>query len=143
MERAEVLRSIREDLLEYIQKRVTVEYDSHRQRPVSFLYDGRTHRINHVLDRFRMVETQAVNAFMVSTESGQVYCLVFQPGDVNQCRPVFWGSWVLSFRILEDGELMAFYRADRKMAALTAEGNQCLRQASLKLGPLEKEESHV
>jgi len=31
----------------------------------------------------------------------------------------------------------------RKTAALTAEGNQCLRQATLTLGPLEQEESHV
>ncbi len=114
MDRAEALRSIGENLIEYIQKRVTVDYDNHLQRPVSFLFDGRTHRINRILDRFRMAETQAVNAFMVSTENGQVYCLVFQPGDVNQCRPVILGSWVLSFRILEDGELMALYRADRK-----------------------------
>jgi len=114
MKRDEVLRSIQEDLLEYIQKKVTVEYDNHRQRPVSFLYDGRTHRIDQALDRFRMVETQPVNAFLVCTDGGQVYCLVFQPHDVDGCPPIQAGFWVLSFRVLEDGELMALYRADRK-----------------------------
>ncbi|MFP4037594.1 MAG: FmdE family protein, partial [Desulfobacteraceae bacterium] len=110
MKREEVLRSIHEDYLEYIQKKVPVEYDNHRQRPVSFVYDGRTHQIDHALDRFRMVETQPVNTFLVRTDGGQVYCLVFQFHDVNGSRPIRAGCWVLSFRVLEDGELMAFKR---------------------------------
>jgi formylmethanofuran dehydrogenase subunit E len=38
MDRAEALRSIRYDLLEYIQKRVSVDFDNVMQMPVCFTF---------------------------------------------------------------------------------------------------------
>ncbi|MGD8387723.1 MAG: formylmethanofuran dehydrogenase subunit E family protein [Desulfobacteraceae bacterium] len=120
MNREEALRSIHEDLLEYIQKKVKVDYDNQKQRPASFLYHGKTHLIDEILGRFRLLESRSVNAFLVRVVGGDVYCLVFQPWDVNQRRVICKGFWVLSFRVLGDEEIMAFYREDRKLAVAEA-----------------------
>jgi formylmethanofuran dehydrogenase subunit E len=120
MNRDEALRSIQEDLLEYIQKKVKVDYDNLRQKPTSFLYHGKTHRIDETLGRFRMLESRSVDAFLVRVVGGDVYCLVFQPWDVNQRGAICKGFWVLSLRVLEDEEIMAFYREDRQMAVADA-----------------------
>ena len=115
MDRAEALRSIRYDMLEYIQKRVKVDFDNARQVPVSFTFGGKKHVVEEVLGRFRMQKETPTNAFLVNESGGKIYFLYFQFCDVSQRRPIHAGFWVLSFRILSDGELMAFYRGDRKM----------------------------
>lgn len=126
------MRSIQEDLLEYIQKKVKVDYDNQRQKPVTFLYNGKTHRSEEVLGRFRMLESRPVPAFLVRVVSGDVYCLVFQAYDVNQRGPFFGGFWVLSLRVLRDNEIMALYREDRKLAvAETLFGAESLRNGGV------------
>jgi formylmethanofuran dehydrogenase subunit E len=115
MDRAEALRSIRYDQLQYIQKKVRVDFDNARQMPVSFTFDGKKHVVEEVLGRFRMQKELPVNAFLVNESGGEIYFLYFEFCDVNQRRSIQAGFWVLSFRILGDRELMVFYQKDRKM----------------------------
>ena len=119
MDRAEALRSIQDDLLEYIQKKVKVDFDNARQVPVSFTYKGKTHSIRDVLGRFRTFQSHPAHAFLVRSKGdADVYFLMFQTCDDHPApslHPVRAGFWVLSFRVLGDRELMAFYREDRKM----------------------------
>ena len=115
MNRAEALRSIEYDLLEYIQKKVAVDYDNAKQAPVSFCHGGKAHVVAEVLGRFKMKELPPENAFLVCTEEREVYFLYFQSGDICPHKDIHEGCWILSFRIYSDNELMAFYRHDRKM----------------------------
>lgn len=115
MNRSEALRSIRFDLLEYIQKRVRVDFDNVMQLPVCFIFEGKKYVVHEVLGRFRTQAERHINAFLVNVDSDEVYFLYFQFCHMDQRRPFHSGFWVLSFRILSDRELMAFYREDRKM----------------------------
>ncbi|MGM0665126.1 MAG: hypothetical protein ACQET7_13215 [Thermodesulfobacteriota bacterium] len=65
MNKEAALRSIHEDLLEYIQGKVKVDYDNLRQEPTSFRYNGKTHWIDETLGRFRILESRSVDAFLV------------------------------------------------------------------------------
>ncbi len=115
MERAKALRSIRYDLLEYIQKRVSVDFDNVMQMPVCFTFRGKKHIVHEILGRFRTQAKRHINAFLINVDGGDIYFLYFQWRNMNQIGPFNGGFWVLSFRVLNDGELMAFYREDRKM----------------------------
>ncbi len=115
MDRAEALRSIRYDLLEYIQKRVSVDFDNVMQIPVCFNFRGKKHIVHNVLGRFRSQAKRHINAFLINVDGDEVYFLYFQWCNMNQIGPFNGGFWVLSFRVLSDRELMAFYREDRKM----------------------------
>ena len=113
MDRAEALRSIRYDLLEYIQKRVSVDFDND-ELPVEFTRKRKGHNINEILGLFRTRSNWPINAFIVETDDEEVYFLYFHFLDsIPKSSNI--GRWVLSFRVLSDGELMAFYREDRKM----------------------------
>ncbi|MBW1967066.1 MAG: formylmethanofuran dehydrogenase subunit E family protein [Deltaproteobacteria bacterium] len=99
MNAAEALRSIRYDLMEYIQKKVRVK----------------KHIVHETLGRFRTQAKGHINGFLVKADNDEVYFLYFQRCDRNQRSPFNRGFWVLSFRILGDRELMALYREERKM----------------------------
>lgn len=115
MDKAEALRSVRYDLVEYIQKKILVDFDNFRQAPVSFSFAGKAHSIGKVLGRFRTRKEHPLNAFLVHIEGGEIYFLYFHFCGLIQQRSIHEGYWVLCFRILGDHELMAFYREDRKM----------------------------
>jgi len=115
MNRSEALRSIRYDLLEYIQKKVRVDFDNMMQIPVCFTFGGKRYVVHEVLGRFRTQAKRHTNAFLINVDGDEVYFLYFQWCKRNQGSPFNRGFWVLSFRILSDKELMAFYREDRKM----------------------------
>lgn len=115
MNRAEALRSIRYDLLEPIQKRVRVDFDNTRQMPACFAFQGKKYVVEEVLDRFKTQVNRHVNAYLVNVVGGATYFLYFMFCDEDQPSPFYEGFWVLSFRILDDRELMAFYREERKM----------------------------
>jgi formylmethanofuran dehydrogenase subunit E len=116
MNAAEALRSIEDDLLEYVQKRITVEFDNALQMPVEFCLDGKRHHVQEALGRFRTRAGRHLNGYLVKTREDEVFFLYFQWLDESRLNaPIQAGSWVLSFRILSDRELMAFYREGRKM----------------------------
>jgi formylmethanofuran dehydrogenase subunit E len=115
MNKTEALRSIRYDLLEYIQKRVRVDFDNIMQMPVCFTFRGRKHLVHEILGRFRTHEKHHINGFLINTDENEAYFLYFQLWDMERQGPFHSGFWVLSFRVLKDRELMAFYREDRKM----------------------------
>jgi len=115
MNTAEALRSIRYDLLEYIQKKVKVDFDNVMQMPVCFTFGGKKYIVHEVLGRFRTQAKRHINAFLVNVDSDEVYFLYFQLCSMNQRSPFNRGFWVLSFRILGDRKLIAFYREERKM----------------------------
>jgi len=115
MNTAEALRSIRYDLLEYIQKKVKVDFDNVMQMPVCFTFGGKKYIVHEVLGRFRTQAKRHINAFLVNVDSDEVYFLYFQWCSMNQRSPFNRGFWVLSFRILGDRKLMAFYREEKKM----------------------------
>ena len=115
MDAVEALRSIRFDLLEHIQEKVIVDLDNDDRLPFEFTRKSKKHNINEVLGHFKTRSNWPINAFLVETDDKEVYFLYFHflnsypEGSVNA------GCWVLSFRVLNDRELMAFYREDRKM----------------------------
>ena len=115
MEKPEALRSIAYDLVEYIQKKVTVDFDNAGQMPLSFLFSGKIHKVGKVLGRFRTRKTSPPYAFLVCSEGDEVYFLYFHPWIRDQRSHIHSGCWVLCFRILADRELMAMYREGRKM----------------------------
>jgi len=115
MKAAEALRSIRYDLMEYIQKKVRVDFDNVLQMPVHFTLGGKKHIVHEILGRFRTQAKDHINAFLVQADNDEVYFLYFQWCDRDQRSPFNRGFWVLSFRILSDRELMALYREERKM----------------------------
>jgi formylmethanofuran dehydrogenase subunit E len=115
MDKAEALRSIRYDLIEYLQEKVRVEFDNKSQSPISFSLGGTTHTVKEILGRYRTRERDPLNAFLVKVSGGSAYYLYFHFCDTEQTKPVHEGYWVLSFRILRDHEIMALYREDRKM----------------------------
>jgi formylmethanofuran dehydrogenase subunit E len=113
MNAAEALRAIRFDQLSYIQKKVTVDFDSLLQAPVYFCHGNERHLVREILGRFRMRPDDLPGGFLVRTAEDEIYFLYLQRTDLQRrlsdCR------WVLSFRILSDREVMAFYRDERKM----------------------------
>lgn len=115
MEREEALRAIGEDQLDYIQKPVAVDFDTAGGFPLSFTAGGTKYVVGEVLERFRMARSHPINAFLVRTGDDRVFLLYFHFTEFCTNRPAYHGSWVLSFRILHDDELMAFYRRQRKM----------------------------
>jgi formylmethanofuran dehydrogenase subunit E len=115
MDRVEALRSIQYGLLEYIQKKVSVDFDNARQRPVSFTFGRNTRVVGEVLGRFRTRKADPVNAFLVCSCEDEAYFIYFHSCDPDQHGAFHEGYWVLCFRILSDHELMALYREDRKM----------------------------
>ena len=115
MDKSEALRSIRYDLVEYIQKKVRVDFDNARQVPLSFIFSGALHVVDDVLVRFRTQSEQPINAYLMQMNNDEVYFLYFHFCDYNRQRTLHEGYWVLCFRILSDHELMALYREDRKM----------------------------
>ena len=115
MVREEALRAINEDQLDYIQQPVAVDFNATDFMPVSFTIKGMKYEIEEVLDRFRIRTELPVNAFLVRTHIGHVFLLYFHFNDFSRYRAANEGRWVLSFRVLDDNELMAFYRRERKM----------------------------
>ncbi len=114
MDKTEALRSIQYDLFEYIQKEVTVEVDSNGL-PIGFRRGRERHSITRVLDYFRTQPGWPINAFLIEDDYEEVYFLYFHFLASHPDNRLNEGSWVLSFRILSDRELMALYRRDRKM----------------------------
>lgn len=115
MHREEALRAINEDQLDYIQKPVSVDFDTTGGFPLSFTHCGEKHVVGEILARFRTARTYPINAFLVRTAGDIVFMIYFQINGFGGHRSILQGSWVLSFRILHDHELMAFYRRERKM----------------------------
>ena len=115
MDTVEAVRSIRFDLLEYIQEKVIVDLDNDGRLPVEFTRKREKYNINKVIGLFRTGANWPINAFLVETEDEDVYFLYFHFMDSIPRGPFNTGCWVLSFRVLNDHELMALYRRDRKM----------------------------
>ena len=115
MVREEALRAINEDQLDYIQQPVIVDFDTSYSMPLSFTVKGKQHNVGEVLDQFRTRKGLPLNAFLVRTNDGLVFLLYFHFSGLDLHRSTDEGCWILSFRILDDEELMAFYRRERKM----------------------------
>ncbi|MGD9162357.1 MAG: formylmethanofuran dehydrogenase subunit E family protein [Desulfobacteraceae bacterium] len=115
MEKTEALRSIQHDLVEYIQAKVLVDFDNARQMPLSFIYKEKTYVVREILGRFLKKEGFFSNGFLVNVNGGEVFFIYFHIRNPGQHMEVCEGNWILCFRILNDNELMAFYREDRKM----------------------------
>jgi formylmethanofuran dehydrogenase subunit E len=115
MDKTEILRSIHHDQLEYIQRKVRVNFDNRLQEPVSFTLAGRTHLISEVVGRFKMFTDQPPNSYLVEADDRNIFYLYYQLEGVQRLGPIEPGFWVLCFRILNDNELMSWYLEDRKM----------------------------
>ena len=112
---AEALRSIRYDLLEYIQKKVNVDFDNALQMPVHFTYKRKRHAIREIFARFRTQSARHINGYLARVDDNEVYFLYFHFLGSNPKSKLNAGYWVLSFRVLDDKELMTLYREERKM----------------------------
>jgi formylmethanofuran dehydrogenase subunit E len=115
MNGAEALRSIQYDLIEYIQKKVNVDFDNALQMPVHFTYKRKRYAIREILARFRTQSTRHINGYLARADNNEVYFLYFHFLDSKPKGALNIGRWVLSFRVLDDRELMSLYREERKM----------------------------
>ncbi len=117
MDKAEALRAIDHDQLEYIQRKIKVDFDNRRQQPVNFRFAGRTYPVSEVVCTFRMHADQSATGYLVEVPDKSVFYLYSQlENSERRCfmEPAFW---VLSFRIQNDHDLMTWYREERKMLA--------------------------
>jgi formylmethanofuran dehydrogenase subunit E len=117
MDTATVLRSIHSDHVLYIQQKVLVDYDNSRQQPVSFIHEGQEHSVQAIVARFRLTDEHMQQSYLLEDSEHSVYFLYFQTigSHDNDClKP---GFWVLGYRILDDRELMSWYREERSMLA--------------------------
>ncbi len=117
MDKAEALRAIDHDQLEYIQRKIQVDFDNRRQQPVTFRFAGRTYPVSEVVCSFKMHADQSTTGYLVEVADNNVFCLYYQqekPERRSFMEPAFW---VLSFRIQNDHDLMSWYREERKMLA--------------------------
>jgi formylmethanofuran dehydrogenase subunit E len=115
MDRAEALRAIHQDHLEYIQCKVQVDFDNSRQEPVNFRFAGRSYAVNQVVCSFKMIADQPANGYLVEAADKNVFCLYSQLEKVERRDFMERGFWVLCFRIQNDDELMSWYLEERKM----------------------------
>ena len=113
MNAPEALRSIRYDLLSYIQEKVRVDFDNACQIPLHFFYRTQRYTVREVFGHFRVREDGFLNGFLLKANDEEVYFLYFH--DSMQGHAFSEGCWVLSFRILSDKELMTLYREERQM----------------------------
>ena len=105
MNAIEAIRSVRYDLLEYIQEKVIVDFDNNRKLPVGFTHKRKRHSTREILGCFRTQPNCHINAFLVRTEDEEVYFLYFCFLNSNSKGRLNAGCWVLSFRVLNDREL--------------------------------------
>ena len=111
----EALRSIQYDLLEYMQKKVRVDFDNALQMPVHFTYRGKRVGISEIFGRFRTQSRRHINGYLIKADDNEVYFLYFHFLGSNPKGKLNAGYWVLSFKVLNDGELMVLHREDRRM----------------------------
>ncbi len=111
---AEVLRSIEFDFVEYIQQKVKVEFDNFKQMPLSFIFKNKRYVVDKIMGRFKMRKDYPPNGYLLCSGK-EVFFLYFHYYNFNPKVFINSGTWVLSFRILKDEELMKFYLEDRKM----------------------------
>jgi len=116
MRNEEILRSIDNKDVEFIQRIVKVDYDNRLQIPLKFFYHRREHNVKEVLGTFKGDLSPKDLAFLVRTEEGDVYLLYLHFFDPLSQSPVSPSWWILSFRVLRDEELMFLYREEKKDA---------------------------
>lgn len=117
MDKAEALRAIHLDQLEYIQQKVAVTFDNRRQKPLSFHFRGRTYAVEDVVCRCRTDLERATSGYLVRVGEQEVFYLYMQaerPACPSSVEPAFW---VLSFRIHKRYELMSWFIEERTMLA--------------------------
>lgn len=78
MDKAEALRAIDLDQLEYIQRKILVDFDTRRRQPVGFHYAGHTYPVSEVVCSFRMDADQPANGYLVKVTDDTVFCLYSQ-----------------------------------------------------------------
>jgi formylmethanofuran dehydrogenase subunit E len=117
MDKTAILRSIHNDQIQYIQQKVRVDYDNRRQQPVSFIHAGREHAILSVVARFKLTDDRPHRSYLLEDSDHAVYFLYYQLEGFLNRAPVGAGFWVLGYRILQDHELMQWFREERNMLA--------------------------
>jgi formylmethanofuran dehydrogenase subunit E len=115
MNKTEALRSIHFDQLEYIQRKVWVDFDNERQQSVSFTFAGQTHQVGGIIGRFKMLAEQSPSGYLVEATDRNVFYLYQQLERVDRQHALEQGFWVLCFCIIGDNELMSWCLEDRKM----------------------------
>ena len=75
LKREETLRSIDKKEVEFIQRRVKVDYDNRLQSPLSFFYQNRKHKVTGLLGTFRGDLSPRDITYLVMTQDEDVYLL--------------------------------------------------------------------
>lgn len=80
MNATEALRSIRYELLSYIQEKVEVDFDNSGQHPLRFSYKTRRYTVREILGRFKVREDGFANGFLLRASDemefqGRLYCI--------------------------------------------------------------------
>lgn len=123
MDKVEAIRAIEFDQLEYIQTRVSIDFDNKKQEPSMLVFRGQSYEVEHVLFRFKTTSQEPANGYLIQVTGHRVFCVYTQLAKINRQHFVEPGFWVLSFRIKDDNELLSWYVEDRKLF-----GNIALKQ---------------
>jgi len=111
----EILRSIDKKEVEFIQRRVKVDYNNRLQSPLSFFYQNRKHNVTGLLGTFRGDLSPRDITYLVMTQDEDVYLLYLHFHDPSSQSCLSPCYWILGFRVLRAEELMFFFREERKM----------------------------
>ncbi len=117
MDTSEILRSIADDNIQYIQQKVRVDFDNRRQQPAGFTHAGREHAVLSVVARFKLTDDRPHRSYLLEDTDHTIYFLYYQLAEFQHRATIEPGFWVLGYRILHDHELMQWHREDRKMLA--------------------------
>lgn len=117
MDKSEALRAIHHDQLEYIQKNVAVDFDNHRQMPLTFHYRGRSYAVEDLVCSCRTNLEHATAGYLVQVQGDEVYYLYMQAERLAFPKSLQPAFWVLSFRIHNRNELMSWFIEERTMLA--------------------------
>ena len=115
LKREETLRSIDKKEVEFIQRRVKVDYNNRLQSPLSFFYQNRKHNVTGLLGTFRGDLSPRDITYLVMTQDEDVYLLYLHFHDPSSQSCLSPCYWILGFRVLRAEELMFFFREERKM----------------------------
>lgn len=110
-----VLRLIDSDHVHYIQQKVLVDYDNSRQRPLSFIHEGREYPVQAVLARFRLSDEHRQHSYLLEDSDHSVYFLYFQTIGLQDGAFLKPGFWVLGYRILNNQPCLSWCREERSM----------------------------
>ena len=115
MKREEILRSIDNKEVDFINRPVRVVYDNRLQYPLKFFYKKREHQVSDLIGTFKGDLSPRDITYLVKTSDKDIYLLCLHFHDPSHLSFLSPCHWILSFRVFRDEEMMFFFGEEKKM----------------------------